>query len=113
MKRFAMSLDLVDKLDSIEKYKKYHQNVWPEVKKGLLAIGILDMDIYLLGNRLFMVIHTPDDFDINKDFQKYTESSKKAAEWDNLMRDFQQRTPFTKKGDWWAPMEKVFELHVA
>ncbi len=29
MKRFAMSLDLVDKPDSIENYKKYHQNVWP------------------------------------------------------------------------------------
>ena len=45
MKSFGMSLDLVDKPDFIEEYKKYHQNVWPEVKNGLLAIGILGMDI--------------------------------------------------------------------
>ena len=111
MKSFGMSLDLVNKSGFIEEYKKYHQNVWPEVKQGLLAIGILDMDIYLLGNRLFMVINTHDDFDINKDFQKYTKSSKRAADWDNLMRRFQQKTPFAKEGDWWAPMDKVFELH--
>ena len=48
---------------------------------------------------------------LKKDFQKYTESSKIAAEWDILMRKFQQKTPFTSEEDWWAPMEKVFELN--
>ena len=69
------------------------------------------MNIYLIGNRLFMAISVPDSFDLKKDFQKYTESSKIAAEWDILMRKFQQKTPFTSEEDWWAPMEKVFELN--
>ena len=82
MKTFAMALDLVDDPSSIEEYKEYHMNVWPEVKEGLLSIGIEDMEIYLLGDRLFMVVDTKDDFDIATDFQRYTESSEKAAEWD-------------------------------
>ncbi|HBF01076.1 MAG TPA: L-rhamnose mutarotase, partial [Dehalococcoidia bacterium] len=84
MKTFAMALDLVDESRSIKEYKEYHRNVWPEVKEGLLEIGIEGMEIYLLGDRLFMVIDTKDDFDLIADFQKYTDSSDKAAQWDTL-----------------------------
>ena len=111
MKTFAMALDLVDDPSSIEEYKEYHRNVWPEVKEGLLDIGIEDMEIYLLGDRLFMVVDTKDDFDIETDFQRYTDSSEKAAEWDTLMRKFQKRTPFTNEYEWWAPMKRVFNLN--
>jgi len=111
MKTFAMALDLVDEPSSIEEYKEYHRNVWPEVKAGLLSIGIEDMEIYLLGDRLFMVVDTKDDFDIETDFQRYTDSSEKAAEWDTLMREFQKKTPFTNEGEWWAPMKRVFNLN--
>ena len=111
MKTFAMALDLVDEPRSIDQYREYHRNVWPEVKDGLLEIGILGMEIYLLGDRLFMVLNTEDDFDLIRDFQKYTDSSEKAAEWDLLMRKFQKKTPFTSEDEWWAPMKKVFYLN--
>ena len=111
MKTFAMALDLVDESSSIKEYREYHRNVWPEVKEGLLEIGVEGMEIYLLGDRLFMVIDTKDDFDLIADFQKYTDSSDKAAQWDTLMRKYQKKTPFTNDGDWWAPMQKVFDLN--
>ena len=56
-------------------------------------------------------IYTKDDFDIETDFQRYTDSSEKAAEWDTLMRKFQKRTPFTNEYEWWAPMKRVFNLN--
>jgi len=96
MKTFAMALDLVDEPRSIREYREYHRNVWPEVKEGLLEIGIEGMEIYFLGDRLFMVIDTKDDFDLIADFQKYTDSSDKAAQWDTLMRKYQKKTPFTR-----------------
>jgi len=36
--------------------KKYmHRGVvWPEITRGMKEVGILDMEIYLLGTRLFM-----------------------------------------------------------
>ena len=45
MKTFAMALDLVDEPRSIMEYREYHRNVWPEVKEGLLEIGIDGMEI--------------------------------------------------------------------
>ena len=111
MKTFAMALDLIDDPSLIEEYKEHHRNVWTEVKDGLSEIGILGMEIYLLGDRLFMVVDTKNDFDIARDFQKYTDSSEKAAQWDLLMRKFQKKTSFTSEDDWWAPMQKVFDLN--
>ena len=63
MPRFGLTLNLKDDPEVIEKYKTYHRNVWPEVLDSLHEVGITGMDIYLLGNRLFMVIETVGDFD--------------------------------------------------
>ena len=56
MKRFCLALDLNDDPHLIAKYVEHHRNVWPEIKASIASAGILDMEIYLLGNRLFMVM---------------------------------------------------------
>ena len=89
MKSFAMTLDLKDDSSVIEEYKRYHHEVWPDVICGLRSIGIRKMKIFLLGTRMFMYIETPDDFDPLTDFQRYTDSSPAAAEWDVMMRKYQ------------------------
>ncbi len=111
MKSYAMALDLRDDAETIEQYKKYHRAVWDEVLEGLKSLGISKMKIFLHGNRLFMYLETPDDFDLERDFQRYTEVSPRAAEWDELMREFQVRVPGARHGEWWAGMEEVFDLH--
>ena len=111
MKTYAMALDLIDESDVIEEYKRYHRNVWPEVKDGLSQIGVEEMKIFLLGDRLFMVLRVVEGFKLEKDFQKYTESSSKAKEWDQLMRQFQRKVTGVAEDVWWAPMEEVFDLN--
>ena len=111
MKSYAMALDLRDDAEIIERYKEYHRAVWEEVLEGLKSLGISKMKIFLRGNRLFMYLETPDDFDLERDFQRYTEASPRAAEWDALMREFQVRVPDAKPGEWWAAMEEVFDLY--
>ena len=111
MKSFAMALDLRDDAETIERYKEYHRAVWHEVLDGLRGIGISKMKIFLRGSRLFMYLEAPDDFDLERDFQRYTEASPRAAGWDALMRDFQQTVPDAKPGEWWAAMEEVFDLY--
>ncbi|EGG25295.1 hypothetical protein DFA_03544 [Cavenderia fasciculata] len=110
VKSYASALDLKDDKVLIEEYKKYHQNVWPEVKNSLLGIGILEMKIYLLGNHLFMYYETNDSFDPQVDFQRYATDNPKTSEWDNLMRKFQQKLKEAKPTEWWASMEQVFDL---
>ena len=110
MPRFGLTLNLKDDPDVIEQYKTYHRNVWPEVLDSLREVGITQMDIYLIGNRLFMAIDTVDDFDPVHDFPRHLEIHPRCREWDVLMRNFQERVPEAEPGEWWATMEQVFEL---
>ncbi len=110
MPRFGLCLNLKDDPDVIEQYKAYHRDVWPEVLDSLREVGITQMDIYLLGNRLFMAIETVDDFDPAHDFPRHLEMHPRCREWDVLMRNFQERVPEAKPDEWWATMEQVFEL---
>ena len=110
MPRFGLTLNLKDDPEFIEKYMTYHRNVWPEVLDSVREVGITRMDIYLLGNRLFMAIETVDDFDPAHDFPRYLELHPRCREWDELMRNFQERVPEAKPDEWWATMERVFEL---
>lgn len=110
MPRFGLCLNLKDDPDVIEQYKAYHRDVWPEVLDSLREVGITHMDIYLLGNRLFMAIETVDDFDPAHDFPRHLEMHPRCREWDVLMRNFQERVPEAKPDEWWATMEQVFEL---
>lgn len=65
MKRYCQTLELKDDEKLIEEYAYWHssEHFWPEIGRGIREVGILDMEIYRLGNRLFMIIETPDDFD--------------------------------------------------
>lgn len=111
MKSYAMALDLRNDAEVIERYVEYHRSVWDEVLNGLKSIGISKMKIFLHGSRLFMYLEVPDDFDLERDFQRYTEASPRAAEWDALMREYQVRVAGAKAGEWWAGMEEVFDLY--
>lgn len=108
MKSFAQALDLKDDPEIIAKYEEYHRNVWPEVLEALKGIGIERMEIFRIGNHLFMYCTAPDDFDPQRDFQSYT-ASEGAQRWNDLMMTFQQKVPEAKPEDWWAPMTLAFD----
>ena len=65
VKRYCQTLDLRDSPELIAEYRKRHSQaeVWPEILAGIREVGILEMEIYILGTRLFMIVETPVDFD--------------------------------------------------
>lgn len=65
VKRYCRTLDLRDDPELINEYRRRHskENIWPEVIAGIREVGILEMEIYILGTRLFMIVETPLDFD--------------------------------------------------
>ena len=109
MKSFAMTLNLKSESEVVEEYKRYHRAVWPEVLEGLRGIGVTKMKIYLRNHQLFMYLEAGDDFDPDRDFEKYTEDPR-AREWDELMRGFQSPVAGAMPDVWWAEMEEVFDL---
>ena len=65
VKRYCQTLDLRDSPELIAEYRKRHSETeaWPEILAGIREVGILEMEIYILGTRLFMIVETPVDFD--------------------------------------------------
>jgi len=63
VKTFGRTLLLQDDAQKIALYKRHHQTVWPEVLAALRRTGIVDMKIFLIGRRMFMVATTTDDYD--------------------------------------------------
>ncbi len=110
MKRYARTLNLKDDPAIIARYVEYHRSVWPEVERGLRAIGIERMLIWRLGRRLFMLMETVDGFDPERDFARYMESDPRIREWQALMETFQEPVPEAKPGEWWADMDLVYVL---
>jgi L-rhamnose mutarotase len=110
MKRYGRTLNLKDDPDTIAAYIDHHRNVWPEVERGLRAIGIERMLIWLLGRRLFMLMETTDDFDEARDWRRYMASDPRITEWQSFMESLQEPVEEARDGEWWADMDLVFAL---
>lgn len=109
MKKYCFALDLVDDPQLIASYENYHKNVWPEIKESITGAGILNMEIYRTGNRLFMVMETTEDFDPTIKAEADAVNSK-VQEWERLMWRFQQPLPWAKEGEKWIEMQQIFQL---
>jgi L-rhamnose mutarotase len=109
MPRLCLMLDLKDDPELIAEYCRYHENVWPEVTESLRDAGILEMEIFLRANRLFMVLDTVEGFSFEKKL-KADAQNPKVVEWETLMAKFQQPLPFSKPGEKWQQMDRVFKL---
>ena len=109
MKRHCLALDLVDNESLIAEYEQYHKEVWPEILDSIQGAGILQMEIYRIKNRLFMIMEVNDKFS----FDAKTKADKENArvqEWETLMWKYQQALPGAKPGEKWMLMEKIFAL---
>jgi L-rhamnose mutarotase len=109
MPRHCLTLDLKKNEAAIAEYKRYHLKVWPEVKQSLLDAGVLAMEIYLLGTRMFMVMDVDDTFSLSAKAAADAVNAK-VQEWETIMRRFQQQLPEARHDQWWMVMEKIFSL---
>jgi L-rhamnose mutarotase len=108
-RRYCLTLDLKDDPKLIAEYKRYHEQIWPEITKSLKDSGIEDMEIHLLGTRMFMIMEVNEHFS----FEAKAEADRLSArvqEWENLMWKFQQALPEAKPGEKWLLMERIFKL---
>ena len=108
-RRYCLTLDLKDDPKLIAEYQRYHQKIWPEITESIKEAGIRDLEIYLRGTRMFMVLEVDDNFS----FEKKAEADRKnpkVQEWENLMWKFQKALPEASPGEKWLPMERIFKL---
>lgn len=110
-KKLCYACDLVNNPELIELYKHYHSkdSAWPEITKSIKDSGVIDMEIYILANRLFMIMEVDENYTPERK-QMMDAANPKVQEWEKLMWHFQQAPPGAKDGEKWLPMEQIYKL---
>lgn len=112
VKRYCQTLDLRDDPALIAEYRRLHSEEfqWREIRDGIRAVGILEMEIYLLDNRLFMIVETPLDFDWDEAMERLA-SLPRQAEWETTVAAFQLCRPGSTSAEKWRMMTRIFHLY--
>ena len=112
VKRFCQTLDLKDKPELIAEYRRRHSRdeAWSEIMDGIREVGILEMEIYLVDTRLFMIVETPVDFDWDSAMERLSKLPRQQ-EWEDYMSEFQQAPQGASSDEKWRMMERIFHLY--
>ncbi len=111
-KRYCQTLDLKEDPALIAEYVDRHSEPkhWPEINEGIRSVGILEMEIYLIGTRLFMIVETALDFDWDTAFAKLA-TLPRQSEWEDYMAIFQVSKPGATSSEKWQLMDRIFRLY--
>lgn len=112
VQRFCQTLDLRDDPELIRRYRECHDPVhsWPEIREGIRSVGILEMEIYILGSRLFMIVEAPLDFDWDSAMARLA-TLPRQAEWEHFVATFQRCAEGATSDQKWQMMERMFYLY--
>lgn len=109
--RMCFALDLKNDPSLIAQYKKWHAPGGPPqaVNDSIRNAGIESLQIYLCGNRLFMIMDTLPHFSLAAKAEADAANPDVAA-WETLMWTFQQALPWARPGEKWVLAEPIYDL---
>ncbi|MCR5181219.1 MAG: L-rhamnose mutarotase [Bacteroidaceae bacterium] len=112
VKRYCQMLDLKDDPALIQQYRHYHspEGCWPEILEGIRQVGILEMEIYIRDNHLFMIVETPLDFDWDTAMSRLS-TLPRQAEWEAFVALFQKCAEGATSDEKWQMMDRMFYLY--
>lgn len=112
VKRYCQTMDLRDNPELIAEYRRRHSEgeAWQEIIDGIRSVGILEMEIYILGTRLFMIVETPLDFDWDTAMARLAKLPRQQ-EWEEYMAMFQNCAKDATSDEKWQMMERMFYLY--
>ena len=109
MQRIVKTLTLKDDPELIGEYRRVHENIWPEIRNGILEVGVTTMDIYLLGNLLVMFVEPPDTIDLDAAFSRLA-GLPRQKEWEEFVARFQNCGKDESSAEKWKVMTRIFKL---
>ena len=109
--RHVLALDLQEDPELIEQYRAWHRpgGPPPAIIESLRAAGITEMEIFLAGNRLVMIVLACNEFS----FQALADLNAANADvqaWEALMWKFQKALPWAQSDEKWVAMGRIFAL---
>lgn len=109
MQRFVKTLYLEESPEAIAAYRKAHDEIWQEIKEGILSVGITSMELYLTGNLAVMIMEAPDELDVDAAMSRLA-SLPRQAEWEEYVARFQRCNPGDTSAEKWHVMDRIFTL---
>ena len=112
LKRYVQFLEISDDPELMEQYRKWHseEHHWKEIRDGIRQVGILEMEIYMLGNKLVMIVDTPADFQWEEAMNRLA-TLPRQAEWEAFVSKFQGCAADARSDEKWQSMERMFRLY--
>ena len=112
VKRYVQFLEISDDPELVAQYRKWHSEEynWKEVREGIREVGILEMEIYILGSRLVMILDAPADFRWDEAMARLA-TLPRQAEWEAFVSKFQGCPAEARSDEKWQPMERMFRLY--
>ena len=112
VKRYCQMMDLREDPELIRRYKEAHdsEHSWPEILEGIRSVGILEMEIYIVDTRLFMIVEAPLDFDWDSAMARLS-TLPRQQEWEDYMSEFQKAAPGSSSDEKWRMMDRMFYLY--
>lgn len=112
VKRYVQTMDLKDDPALIAEYRRRHsrEESWQEIRDGIREVGILEMELYILGTRLVMIVDTPLYFDWDTAMARLA-TLPRQQEWEDYMAIFQQCAEGATSDEKWQMMDRMFYLY--
>jgi L-rhamnose mutarotase len=108
-RRYCQALDLKDDPALAEEYEEAHRLIWPEIAANIRAQGVLDMEIWRIGTRLFMIMEVDPSFTFER-ADELARAEPAVARWEEAMWKYQVPTPWAAEGGKWVLMDRIFSL---
>jgi len=110
-KRYCKTLELENDPQLIEEYKKLHAMgaAWPEVTAGAKEVGIINLEIYISGTTLFMIMETTADFNHDEAMSRLA-TLPRQSEWEATVSKFQKTTADASSDEKWQLLERIFKM---
>jgi L-rhamnose mutarotase len=109
MRRYCLALDLKNDPALIAEYEQWHRKVFPENEKNILDSGVVNLEIYRVSNRMFMILEVDESFTFERK-AAMDAANPRVQEWEALMWKFQQPLPDSKPGEKWLLMDSIYQL---
>ena len=113
VKRYCRTMQLREGNQKfIDDYRHAHSEgvIWKEIIDGIREVGILEMEIYILGNKLFMIVETPLDFNWDEAMERLAKLPRQQ-EWETFMSRFQNCSAEATADEKWQMMDRMFHLY--
>ena len=108
--RRCFAVDLHDDAEQIARYRDWHRAGGPPaaVTEAIRADDVLELEIWLVGDRMFMILEQGDAYDPDAKLARDAANPDVQA-WDALMRSFQKPLPFAPDHTW-VEMARIYAL---